>query len=139
MGYTAGIMPVRLPMLLVLATGLLASQTYIPPPPPKLPAMLSERMVEMGKDLFEKNLLVADRIEIHNYLGGKTCSACHDKATPLVPDRLAADFKDIRTRINTEIVKNCGGAELSPQDPALEALVQYLVHRYKLQDFKLSK
>ncbi|MFH1018947.1 MAG: hypothetical protein V1798_12325 [Pseudomonadota bacterium] len=117
----------------------LAFQTYVPPPPPRLPAMLSEKMVAMGKDLFENNLVRNGRIEIRNYLGAKPCATCHDKPNPLVPDRLAPRFAEIRTLINAEIVKYCGGTELSPQDPAMEALVQYIVDRYKLYDFKLSK
>ncbi len=100
--------------------------------------MPSEKMVDMGKDLFEKNLLRNGQVEIHNYLGAKPCAACHDTPTPLKPDHLAPQFREIRTLINTEIVKRCGGTELSPQDPALESLVQYIVHRYKLYDFKLS-
>ena len=125
--------------VVLVPTVLWASQTYVPPPPPKLPAMLSEKMVNMGRDLFEDNVLKDQGVEIHNYVGRRPCSACHDASAKIHPDALAAKFRDIRTIINAEILKQSQGWELPPQDPALEALVQYIVHKYKLYEYKLSK
>jgi cytochrome c len=118
---------------------LLAWQTYVPPPPPLLPEALSEKVVEQGKNLFERNVFLEEDIEIYNYLGSASCASCHDQPNRLNPKKLAQGFKDIRDRINREITEKMRGKELPPKDPAMEALVQYLVQRYKLQHYKLSK
>ena len=116
-----------------------ASQTYVPPPPPKLPAMLSEKAIETGKRLFLKNVYVQGKVETHNYLGITSCASCHDGKTKLNGSSLAKNYSKIREKINAEIINRLGGTELPPTSPAMEALVQYMVHRYKLYDHKLSK
>jgi hypothetical protein len=128
-------------VLLVLFTigSALAGQTYVAPPPPKLPSTLSRQAVLLGKELFERNVLIVDRVEIHNYLGPRPCASCHDQPTPLTADSLAKSFGDIRKTINREISTRSGGGELPPQDPALEALVQYLIDRYRLYEHKMLK
>jgi hypothetical protein len=116
-----------------------ASQTYVPPPPPKLPTALSKETVALGKALFERNVFVSGKVEIHNYLGTRSCGSCHDKKTPLEPKSLARKFGTLRDKINSEITTRMGGQELPPEDPALEALVQYIVKQYRLQEIKVSK
>ena len=125
-------------VLLALGIGV-ASQTYVAPPPPNLPAVLSQKMIDQGKLLFEKNVLVSGRMDIYNFLGAEPCSACHDSPTPLKPESLAADFAELKGKINNEIVVRNRGSALPLQDPAMEALVQYLIFRYQLYDYKLSK
>lgn len=117
----------------------LASQSYNPPPPPKLPMTLSEKMVATGKDLFERNVLVTDQIEIHNYLGNQPCGACHDQKTPLHPSSLAKNFRNLKPKINEEIVQRMKGTPLPLEDPAMEGLVQYMIFKYKLSEHKLLK
>jgi hypothetical protein len=119
--------------------GAVASQLYNPPPPPKLPPTLSESAVATGRELFERNVMVVDRLEIHNFLGNQPCSACHDQKTPLKPSSLAKNFKNLRTKINEEIVQRMNGTALPLEDPAMEGLVQYLTLKYKLTDYKLFK
>ncbi|MFH1262543.1 MAG: hypothetical protein V1495_03735 [Pseudomonadota bacterium] len=116
-----------------------ASQSYNPPPPPKLPLTLSEKLVATGKELFERNTLVVDRLEIHNFLGNQPCSACHDQKTPLKPSSLAANFKNLKAKINDEITQRMGGTPLPLEDPAMEGLVQYMIYKYKLSEYKLLK
>jgi len=126
--------------LLLFAVGtVIAGQTYVAPPPPKLPAVISRERVGQGKNLFERNVWTSGKVEIHNYLGARACGSCHDQPTPLSPDSLAKNFAEIRQKINSEIVARNGGKELPPQDPALEALVQYIVDHYRLYDHKLLK
>src|ERR1043166_6656229 len=115
---------------------LIAWQTYVPPPPPKLPEALSEKMIQMGKSLFEENILRDHNLEIYNYLGSRPCSACHDKPNKLSPDHLAKNFKEVRTLINREITKRLDGSNLPPQDLVMERRVQYLIQKYQLQDYK---
>src|SRR5580765_4304558 len=99
--------------LLFLFIGfILAWQTYVPPPPPKLPEALNQKMVDMGKSLFEENILRDHNLEIYNYLGSKACSSCHDQVNKLSPDHLAKNFKEIRTTINHEITRRLEGQEL---------------------------
>ena len=119
--------------------GLIASQTYVPPPPPTLPAVLSPEAVKIGERLFLENVLASGKLEIHNYLGAHRCGSCHDEKTPLQPDSLAQNFSKLRDKINEEIVNKGRGTPLPLQDPAMESLVQYIVQRYKLYDHKLLK
>jgi hypothetical protein len=127
----------RVVLALLAASTALAWQTYSPPPPPKLPSQLSKSAVETGRALFETNTLRDGPLDVHNYLGSRPCAACHDRPTPLKPDELARKFGEIRSIINREISTRAQGKELPPQDPAMEALVQYLIDRYGLKDFKL--
>lgn len=117
----------------------LASQAYVPPPPPKLPKLLSKKAVDLGRDLFEQNVRKDGVIEVHNYLGAPACASCHETKTPLSPSALAKKFGELRSKIQTEIMEKMNGPELSRDDPAMEALVQYLIYRYDLSDYKLSK
>ncbi len=116
-----------------------ATQSYVPPPPPKLPPTLSKEMIDKGKDLFERNVWVEGRLEIYNYLGTKSCSSCHDQITALQASSLAQNFGTLKNKINEEITQKGQGTALSLDDPALEALVQYLADRYQLKDYKLKK
>ena len=116
-----------------------ASQLYNPPPPLKLPLSLSEKAVATGEALFEKNILKIDQLEIHNYLGNQPCSACHDKPTKLKPSSLASHFKDLKTKANDEIVTRMKGTPLPLEDPAMEGLVQYMIYKYHLTEYKLLK
>ena len=124
---------------LFAAGSALAGQTYVAPPPPKLPETLSRDAVLRGKELFERNVLWAGKLEIHNFLGSAPCGSCHDQPNPLSADSLAKNFGSLRTKINSEITSRSGGHELPPEDPAMEALVQYLIDRYRLYDHKLLK
>ena len=116
-----------------------ASQSYVPPPPPKLPELLSGENIRLGRRLFEENVFEQGRIEIHNFLGKVSCASCHDAEAPLSGESLAKGFGTLRETINWEIQSRCQGDPLPLRDPAMEALVHYIVDRYRLQDFKLSK
>ena len=133
-------MKIRIFMVLIfLTTVSFASQTYVPPPPPKLPELLSKEMVEKGKHLFEENYWIDGKLEVHNILGRESCGSCHDQKEALKPASLAKNFKSLRKKINEEIQTRSQGEPLPIQSPMMEALVQYMVDKYKLQEFKLSK
>ena len=116
---------------------LMGPQSYAPTPPPPLPKVLSETAIKQGEALFEKNYWPIDQIEIHNYLGATRCSTCHDQQTPLKGESLAKNYGTLREKINDEITKRCGGTPLPLKDPAMDAIVQYLTRKYRLQDFKI--
>jgi hypothetical protein len=96
-------------------------------------------LVATGKALFERNVLVADQLEIANYLGNQPCSACHDQKNKLQPSSLARNFKNLKSKINDEIVLRMKGTPLPLEDPAMEGLVQYMIYKYNLTDYKLLK
>ena len=126
--------------ILGLAVILLAQQSYVPPPPPHLPEeVVSKESAALGKELFERNVFISGKVEIYNYLGKRPCLSCHDEERPLKPQWLAENFKELRTKINTEITQKSGGIELPLEDPAMEAMVHYLVDQYDLHNYKLLK
>ncbi len=125
--------------VLGMATWTFASQTYVPPPPPKLPAMLSKEKVRAGKRLFMENVWETGNLEIYNYLGKRPCKACHDTPHKLDPQKLANHFKNLKEDINSDIEHRMEGTPLPLESPAMESLVQYLVDRYDLYKHKLSK
>ena len=94
-------------------------------------------MVQKGKDLFERNIWIEEKLEIHNYLGKYPCGSCHDQKTKLQPEQLAKKYGELRSIINREIQKNSGGTPLPLKDPAMDALIQYMTQNYRLSEYKI--
>lgn len=131
---------IALPLFLILFVAMIATaQAKKSTKPRKIPASLSGKMVRTGEALFERNIWKIDQIEIHNFLGKKSCSSCHDGEVKLTSVSLAKNFKRLKPTINKMIVTEMKGKPLPLEDPAMESLVQYIIYKYRLTEYKLYK